>query len=56
MLLKDGTAIKILKPHEHVKYLGKQLNLINHTDRDIEERIRKGWIKFSEFKPQLCAK
>ena len=56
MLLKDGTAIRILKPHEHVKYFGKQLNLINHTDRDIEERIRKGWIKFSEFRPQLCAK
>ena len=56
MILKDGTAIKILKPHEHVKYLGKQLNLINHTDHDIEERIRKGWIKFSEFKPQLCAR
>ena len=56
MLLKDGTAIRILKPHEHVKYLGKQLNLINHTDRDIEERIRKGWVKFSEFRPQVCAK
>ena len=32
------------------------LNLINHTDKDIDERIRKGWIKFSEFKSQLCAK
>ena len=56
MILKDGTAIRILKPHERVKYFGKQLNLINHTDRDIEEMIRKGWIKFSEFRPQLCAK
>ena len=55
-MLKDGTAIRILTPNEHVKYLGKQLNLINHTDKDIDERIRKGWIKFSEFKPQLCAK
>ena len=36
--------------------MGKQLNLINHTDKDIDERIRKGFIKFSEFKPQLCAK
>ena len=55
-MLKDGTAIRILTPNEHVKYLGKQLNLINHTDKDIEERIRKGWVKFSEFKSQLCAK
>ena len=45
-----------MSPNEHVKYLGKQLNLINHTDKDIEERIRKGWVKFSEFKSQFCAK
>ena len=56
LMLKDGTTIKILSPNEHVKYLGKMLNLINHTDKDIDERIRKGLIKFSEFQPQLCSK
>ena len=45
--LRDGTSIRILSPNEQVKYLGNQLNLINHTDKDIDERIRKGWIKFS---------
>ena len=54
LILKDGTSIRILSPNEHVKYLGKQLNLINHTDKDIDERIRKGWMKFSEFKQ--CSK
>ena len=39
LILKDGTSIKVLSPNEHVKYLGKQLNLINHTDKDIDERI-----------------
>ena len=47
--LKDGTAIKILPLTDHVKYFGKQLNPINHTDKDIDEHIRNGWIKFNEF-------
>ena len=54
LILKDGTSIKILSPNEHVKYLGKQFNLINHTNKDIDERTRKGLIKFNEFKPALC--
>ena len=54
-MLKDVTSIKVLPPTEHVKYVGKQLNLINHTDKDIDQRIRNGWITFNEFKPQLCA-
>ena len=45
-----------MTPNEHVKYVETQLNLINHTDNYIEERIRKGFVKFSEFKSQLCAK
>ena len=56
LILKDGTTIKVQPFTEHVKYFGKQLNLINHTNKDIEERIRKGFVKFNEFKPQLCAK
>ena len=55
LTLKDGTTFKVLPFIEHAKYMRKQLNLINHTDKDIDERIRKGWIQFNEFKPQLCA-
>ena len=54
--MNDGTTIKIVSLTDRVKYLGKQLNFINHTDNDIDERIRKGWIKFNEFKQQLCVK
>ena len=54
--LKNGTKIQVLPLTDHVKYLGKHVNLVNHTDKDIEDRIRKGWLTNNEFKPQLCAR
>ena len=48
LTLKDGTSRKVISPNEHVKYLGKQFNLINNIDKDIDDRIRKGWIKFDK--------
>ena len=40
--LNDGTKIQVLPITDHIKYLGQQLNLVDHTDNDIDERIRKG--------------
>ena len=41
--LKDGTLIEVLPITEHVKYIVQQLDLVGHADKDIEERIRKGF-------------
>ena len=53
---KDGTRIEVLPIPEHVKYFGKLFNLVDHTDKDIDERIQKGFRQFNEFRSQLCPK
>ena len=55
IILKDLTKMQILPLIDYVKYLGQQLNLVDHTDNDIDERIRKGWNKFNECILQLFA-
>ena len=45
----------MLKTIDHIKYSGQQFSFIDHTDKDIDERIRKGWITFKEFRHQLCS-
>ena len=38
IVLKDGKQIQVLPLIEHVKYVGKQLNLVNHIEnRNIKE-------------------
>ena len=49
LTLRDGTTIKVIPFTDHVKYLGKQFNFINHTDKDLDARIRNGLIQFDEF-------
>ena len=46
----------MLAATEHVKYLGKLLDLVNPNNEDIEARIAKGWEPFDGFRQQLCKK
>ena len=41
IIFKDGNKIQALPITDHVKYLGQQLNFVDHTDKDTDERIAK---------------
>ena len=50
----DGQKVEVLQPGESVAYLGRCLCFQNFADRELDNRINKGWAKFAMYKGELC--